>query len=133
MAESDPLALALQLQRDAAAQGVDWSDPAGLWDKLAEEIGELQAAADAAQRAEELGDLLFMVVNLARHLNVDPAAALAQANGKFARRYGYIMARAAQLPAPGDLRRLAAMEALWQAAKRQERRVDPASPDKGVP
>src|ERR1700758_1372434 len=117
----DPLQQALRLQREAAAEGFDWTDPAGLWDKLAEEIGELQRAPDAANRAEELGDLLFMVVNLSRHLGVDPGAALAAANAKFSRRYAYILKHLEGLPALGDPARLERMEALWQEAKRLER------------
>jgi uncharacterized protein YabN with tetrapyrrole methylase and pyrophosphatase domain len=116
----EAFAEALALQHAAAAQGFDWTDPAGLWDKLAEEIGELRQAGDAAARTEELGDLLFMVVNLARHLQVDPATALAQANRKFGRRFAYIMRHAAALPARGDARRLDAMEQLWRQAKRDE-------------
>jgi uncharacterized protein YabN with tetrapyrrole methylase and pyrophosphatase domain len=118
---SDPLAEALRLQREAAAEGFDWTDPAGLWDKLAEEIGELRQAPDAAGRAEELGDLLFMVVNLSRHLDVDPAAALEAANAKFSRRYGHILRHLEGLPPLGDPARLERMEALWQEAKRLER------------
>jgi uncharacterized protein YabN with tetrapyrrole methylase and pyrophosphatase domain len=118
---SDPLAEALRLQREAAAEGFDWTDPAGLWDKLAEEIGELKSAPDAAGRAEELGDLLFMAVNLARHLGVDPAAALASANAKFRRRYGYILEHLQELPPRGAPGRLERMEALWQRAKALEK------------
>jgi uncharacterized protein YabN with tetrapyrrole methylase and pyrophosphatase domain len=120
-AKPEPLAEALRLQLEAAAEGFDWTDPAGLWDKLAEEIGELQQAPDAANRAEELGDLLFMVVNLSRHLGVDAATALAAANAKFSRRYAHILARLDSLPPKGDPARLDRMEALWQEAKHLER------------
>jgi uncharacterized protein YabN with tetrapyrrole methylase and pyrophosphatase domain len=120
---ADPLAEALRLQREAAAEGFDWTDPAGLWDKLAEEIGELKGAPDAAGRTEELGDLLFMVVNLARHLGVDPATALASANAKFQRRYGYILEHLQELPPRGAHGRLERMEALWQRAKALEKGV----------
>jgi uncharacterized protein YabN with tetrapyrrole methylase and pyrophosphatase domain len=117
----DPLAEALRLQREAAAEGFDWTDAAGLWDKLAEEIGELKGAVHAADRAEELGDLLFMVVNLSRHLGVDPAAALEAANAKFRRRYGYILEHLHELPPRGAPGRLDRMEALWQRAKALEK------------
>jgi len=117
---TEPLAEALRVQLAAAAEGFDWTDPAGLWDKLAEEIVELQQAPDAANRAEELGDLLFMVVNLSRHLGVDAAAALTAANAKFSRRYGYIQQHLSELPALGDPLRLERMESLWQQAKKLE-------------
>ncbi|MBL6749391.1 MAG: MazG family protein [Nevskia sp.] len=117
----EPVADALRLQRQAAAEGFDWTDAEGLWDKLAEETGELRRAASQAERAEELGDLLFMVVNLARHLGVDPRTALAAANRKFRRRFAYIMAHVHKLPPAGDPARLERMEALWQQAKRLER------------
>ncbi|HZR37008.1 MAG TPA: MazG nucleotide pyrophosphohydrolase domain-containing protein [Nevskia sp.] len=121
MTKAEPLAEALRLQLEAAAEGFDWTDPAGLWDKLAEEIGELQQAHGPADRAEELGDLLFMVVNLSRHLGVDARAALAAANAKFSRRYAYILERLDTLPPRGDPSRLDRMEQLWQEAKRLER------------
>lgn len=115
-----PLERAAALQRDAADEGFDWSEIAELWPKLAEEIGELQEATTPDARREELGDLLFMVVNIARHLGVDPAAALERATAKFARRYAHIQAHAAQLPPLGDPQRLPAMEALWLEAKTLE-------------
>ena len=120
----EPLARAARVQRAAARQGFDWprGDPR-LWDKLAEEIAELKRARRHRGRsAEELGDLLFMVVNLARHLRVDPRAALARAVDKFERRYAHVMRHAARLPRLGDARRLDRMEALWQEAKRRERK-----------
>lgn len=119
----DPLAEALRLQLDAAREGFDWRETRELWDKLAEEIGELQAAVSEgpARTQDELGDLLFMAVNLARHLGVDATAALAGANQKFARRYAHIQRHAHTLPPLGDAGRLDAMEALWQQAKRGEK------------
>jgi uncharacterized protein YabN with tetrapyrrole methylase and pyrophosphatase domain len=117
---SDPLRAAEALQRDAATQGFDWNALADLWPKLHEEIAELQEAVDqgAARRLDELGDLLFMTVNIARHLGVDPAAALASANAKFQRRYGHVIAHADQLPPIGSAERLDRMEALWVEAKK---------------
>lgn len=119
----EPLSEALILQRRAARQGFDWprQDPE-LWDKLAEEVGELRAVCRDRRRAtEELGDLLFMVVNLARHLDVDARQALAGAIRKFQRRYAYVIRHAADLPPRKDARRLQRMEALWRAAKRREK------------
>lgn len=113
---------ALRLQRNASVEGFDWSHPEDLWDKLAEEIGELREAVGHAHRQEELGDILFMVVNLARHLGVDPARGLESTNRKFHQRYAHVMAHAAQLPPLGDPERLVQMEILWQEAKRLEKK-----------
>ncbi|HET8882181.1 MAG TPA: MazG nucleotide pyrophosphohydrolase domain-containing protein [Solimonas sp.] len=120
---AEPLAEALRLQREAAALGFDWRRQDELWDKLAEEIGELREAVGEgpARIEDELGDLLFMAVNLARHLGVDARAALAGANAKFARRFAHVCDDLVGLPPIGDPRRLDAMEARWQDAKRAER------------
>lgn len=121
--KSDALRRAMAVQRRAARQGFDWppGDPA-LWAKLHEEIGELRAVAGRRAKARgELGDLLFMVVNLSRHLGVDPGRALGEAVRKFERRYGHIMENARRLPRKGSPGRLGAMEALWQEAKRKEK------------
>ena len=122
MRRKEPLRDALAMQRAAAREGFDWRRVRDLWPKLAEEIDELRGARTPAQRREELGDLLFMLVNLARHLDVDPTSALRVANRKFTRRYAFIQRHSDQLPPRGDRRRLDAMEALWQEAKRRERR-----------
>ena len=123
MKRKEPIGEALAMQRDAARDGFDWRRARDLWPKLAEEIDELRAAKNVADRTEELGDLLFMLVNLARHLDVDPTSALRAANRKFTRRYGFIQRHSDQLPPRGDRRRLDAMEVLWQEAKRRERRT----------
>ncbi len=121
---ADPLLDAVQLQQAAAAEGFDWSEPETLWAKFAEEIAELRAATTPAERQDELGDVLFMTVNLSRHLGVDATAALTAANQKFARRYAHVMAKADTLPPRGDPARLEQMELRWQDAKRLER-ADP--------
>jgi len=123
MTRRDAIRDALAMQRAAAREGFDWRRLRDLWPKLAEEIGELRNARSAAERREELGDLLFMLVNLARHLDVDPPAALRGANRKFARRYAFIRRHFDELPPRGDRRRLEAMERLWEEAKRKERRA----------
>jgi uncharacterized protein YabN with tetrapyrrole methylase and pyrophosphatase domain len=124
---TNPIDEAMRIQLAAAKLGFDWRELQELWDKLAEEIGELQQAVSEGpdRTRDELGDLLFMAVNLARHLDVDPSRALNEANDKFNRRFGFIQKNIDQLPAIGHPQRLNAMEALWQAAKMQERTQDP--------
>lgn len=102
---------AIKLQRRAARTGFDWPDKEGPLSKIAEELEEIERAETDAERADELGDLLFAVVNLARKLNVDPEAALRAANRKFERRFRAIESD------PGFHGDLDAKEALWQAAK----------------
>jgi MazG family protein len=118
-----PLALpgltrALKLQFKAAKVGFDWPHVDHVYDKLAEEIAELKEASEE-KRAEELGDLLFVLANLARHYGIDPEAALRGANAKFQRRFQFIEDRlkdAGKAPAESDL---VEMDALWDAAKEQ--------------
>src|SRR3954468_12639791 len=78
---------AAKLQRRAARVGFDWPDVSGPRAKIDEELAELDAEVDHDRKLEELGDLLFAIVNLARHLNVEPEAALREANRKFERRF----------------------------------------------
>jgi ATP diphosphatase len=119
------LTRAAKLTRRAARVGFDWPDAASVLDKLEEECAELRAelpSADPARLADEVGDLLFVLANLARKLDLDPEACLRSANAKFARRFGAVEARhAARGMAPGDAG-LEAMEAEWQAVKADERR-----------
>lgn len=110
---------ASKLQRRAARVGFDWPDPAGPRAKIAEELDELDQATANEERHEELGDLLFAVVNLARHLNIDPEAALRDANRKFEQRFRAIETE----PGFSDLS-LDEMEARWIAAKRAQRASD---------
>ncbi|MGD0723642.1 MAG: nucleoside triphosphate pyrophosphohydrolase [Roseiarcus sp.] len=124
-----PLALpaltrAVKLQQKAGKVGFDWNDAAAVLAKLREEADEIeQALAAGAQEAVkgEVGDLLFVIANLARHLGVDPEAALRGTNAKFERRFGHIEAELGrQGRAPGEAS-LAEMDALWDEAKRGER------------
>jgi ATP diphosphatase len=103
---------AAKLQRRAARIGFDWPDSIGARAKVDEELAELDAETGRDETTDELGDLLFAVVNLARHLNIEPEAALRAANAKFERRFRAIET------APGfaDLP-LKEKEALWAAAK----------------
>jgi ATP diphosphatase len=103
---------ALKLQRRAARTGFDWPDESGPRAKIDEELEELDRESQPARRKEELGDLLFAVVNLARHLNIDPEEALRQANRKFEKRFRQIEAE------PGfEAMTLVEMEELWTRAK----------------
>jgi len=115
------LSRARKLQKRAARVGFDWPDVSGPWAKLKEESEELAQAAVSGERAEieaELGDLLFAAVNLARHLDTDPEAALRAANRKFEGRFRHIemalAARGQQLQCCD----LATLDALWDEAKR---------------
>jgi ATP diphosphatase len=111
------LSRAEKLQKRAARVGFDWPDPSGPRAKIDEELLEIAEASDA-ERAEEVGDLLFAVVNWARHLGVDAEAALRSANAKFERRFAAMEAGAgASFPGMS----LDEKEALWSAAKSAER------------
>ena len=118
------LTRAAKLTRRAARVGFDWPDAPAVLEKLDEEIAELRAelpAADPDRLEDEVGDLLFVLANLARKLEVDPEAALRRANQKFARRFGTIEAALAAQGRRPDQATLAEMEAHWQDAKRAER------------
>jgi ATP diphosphatase len=106
---------AAKLQRRAARVGFDWPDVSGPRAKIDEELAELDAETDHDRKLEELGDLLFAVVNLARHLNVEPETALREANRKFEKRFRLIE----QEPGFADLS-LDEKEALWVAAKQAQ-------------
>ncbi|MEO8504011.1 MAG: nucleoside triphosphate pyrophosphohydrolase [Acidobacteriota bacterium] len=111
---------AYRMTQKAAGVGFDWAETDQVLEKIEEEIDELRAAADKEQRREELGDLLFTVANLARKLDIDPEAALAQANLKFRRRFaGVETGLAAQGERLGEAS-LETMDALWEAAKAAE-------------
>ena len=111
-----------KLQKRAARVGFDWPDIAMVIDKIAEEARELaEARATLPQDkiAEEMGDLLFVMANLARHLKVDPEDALRRANAKFTRRFAFIEAELAKRGKRPDDSDLAEMDALWDSAKRE--------------
>lgn len=115
---------AQKLQKRAARVGFDWPDVAGVLDKLHEELDEARdaiASGDRAHTAEEIGDLLFSVVNLARFMEVDAEDALRAANQKFTRRFEAVEDGVTQRGKGWDATTLHEMEALWNAAKEKER------------
>ena len=114
---------AQKLQKRAATVGFDWTDRADVVAKIREEIDELAAAAASEDRdavEAEVGDLLFAVGNLARHLGIDAEVALRRTNSKFVRRFRFIEQSLADSGESPDGVSLDRMEALWQAAKRLE-------------
>ncbi len=116
---------AVKLQNRAARVGFDWPDIAPVFAKLDEELAELRAEmADGAAPArleEELGDVLFVVANLARHLKIDPEQALRLANGKFTRRFKWIEEALAAMGKAPEQSTLTEMDRLWDRAKEQEK------------
>jgi len=114
------LTRARKLGRRAADAGFDWPDAAGPRAKVDEELAELDravATGDTAARDAELGDLLFSVLNLARHLEVDPESALRRANDRFARRYRHVELELARLGQPASGAPAALLDRLWAEAK----------------
>jgi len=117
---------AIKLQERAAKVGFDWSAPEPILDKIEEEIDELRVAlrdGDRAKVSDELGDLIFAVVNIGRHVNADPEQALRGTNTKFRRRFSHIEKT---LKAEGETLEgatLERMEDIWQAAKAIERQL----------
>ena len=140
------LTRALKLQEAAARVGFDWPSLAPVFEKMREEMAELEelalpadprrtsqprghadapapaAPGDTARITEEMGDLLFVMANVARHLGIDPEAALAGANAKFSRRFRHIEARLAGQGKSPAHSTLGEMDALWDEAKKAEKR-----------
>ncbi|MBI3434645.1 MAG: nucleoside triphosphate pyrophosphohydrolase [Proteobacteria bacterium] len=122
------LTRARKLQENAGTVGFDWNDARSVLAKIREETEEIAEAVkggDQAAIAGEVGDLLFAVVNLARHLGVDPEGALRGTSVKFERRFAHIEAALADVGRKPADATLAEMEALWDAAKRAERAPAP--------
>ncbi len=118
------LTRAIKLQAKASTVGFDWNDARLVLAKIREETDEVEAALEgrlsADEIAGEIGDLLFAVANLARHVEVDPEAAVRQTNAKFERRFAYIESQLAARGRPIGEATLAEMDALWNAAKAGE-------------
>jgi len=116
------LAASQEMQERAANLGYDWPSIDGVLDKVREEVGELVAADSQAHRAEELGDLLFVLVNVGRKTGIEVEAAVRAANEKFRRRFRHVeLAAASRDVALRDLS-FEELDALWDAAKADERR-----------
>ena len=117
------LTRAMELQRKASTVGFDWNDPRAVLQKIREEADEIEEALDrndAKELAAETGDLLFALVNLARHVGADPEHALRGTNAKFERRFAYIERALAAQGRSLDQASLEEMDALWNAAKHEE-------------
>ena len=114
------LMYAYKLQKKAAQVGFDWNDIADVYSKVEEEFRELQEASEQ-ERAGELGDLLFAVVNLARFLKLDPEEALALTNKKFTQRFSYIEEKLQEAGRTFDQTDLQEMDKWWEEAKQQQK------------
>ena len=117
------LSRAMELQRKASSVGFDWNDPRAVLHKIREEADEIESAldrGDARELADETGDLLFALVNLARHVGADPELALRGTNAKFERRFGYIERTLATQERSLESASLEEMDALWNEAKAKE-------------
>jgi ATP diphosphatase len=118
------LVRAMELQRKAATVGFDWNDPRAVLQKIREEADEIEHAldkGDAGELTDETGDLLFALVNLARHAKVDPETALRGTNAKFERRFGYIERTLTAQGRTLEEASLDQMDELWNEAKAQEK------------
>lgn len=118
---------ALKLQQRAAKVGFDWSEAEPILDKIEEEVGELREALREGRQdkvADELGDLIFALVNIGRHVKADPEEALRGTNTKFRRRFKYIEMELEKSNQTLEAATLDEMEELWQAAKYTERTGD---------
>jgi ATP diphosphatase len=123
------LTRAMELQRKASTVGFDWNDPRAVLHKIREEADEIEAAldgGDAEELAAETGDLLFALVNLARHVGADPEAALRGTNAKFERRFAYIERTLAAKGRSLEDASLEETDALWNEAKETERSMTPS-------
>jgi nucleoside triphosphate diphosphatase len=117
------LVRAMELQRKASSVGFDWNDPRAVLQKIREEADEIEAALDRGdpdELADETGDLLFALVNLARHINADPDMALRRTNAKFERRFAHIERALAAQGRTVETATLDEMDELWNEAKVSE-------------
>ncbi|HEX6909006.1 MAG TPA: nucleoside triphosphate pyrophosphohydrolase [Longimicrobium sp.] len=128
----DPLLLAYRIQDRVARVGFDWDDARGAWDKVreeTEEIGRELDEADPDRLQDEIGDLLFAAVNLARLAHVHPSAALARANAKFSRRFRALERLAGERGVVWGRATLEELDRLWDEVKRVERAAPASNAD----
>ena len=126
------LSRAAKLGKRAATVGFDWPDAAGVRDKIREELAELDAAlatrdGSSAGRdtvAAEVGDLLFTIANLCRHLDVDPEGCVRSANARFVKRFEHVEARVGERGGDWSAQRPEDLDRLWQDAKRATRAAE---------
>jgi tetrapyrrole methylase family protein/MazG family protein len=114
------LSMARRIQENAAAYGFDWQSAEPVLDKIEEEFQELKEAKTQEEKMEEVGDLLFAVVNLARHLNIDPEVAVRKTNEKFINRFEKMYELAEKNGMDFKSQPIEIMEEFWQKAKREE-------------
>ena len=119
----DALTHAHRIQARVATVGFDWPDAEGAWEKVLEEVEEVhqELGGDPLRLEDEIGDLLFAVVNLARLSGVHPTTALTRSNIKFGRRFARLEEKAAARGMALETAGLEALDALWNEAKREER------------
>jgi MazG family protein len=115
------LARAEKLTRRAARVGFDWPDTASVLAKVREELAEVEAARTPPDRQEEVGDLLFAVANLSRHLGIDPEAALRDANRKFTRRFHHVESRAREDGIAIETAGLDRLDGYWNEIRRRDK------------
>lgn len=122
------LTRAVKLQAKAASVGFDWNDARLVLTKIREETEEIETAVESGDTeaiAEEIGDLLFTLANLARHVRTDPEAAIRRANAKFERRFSFIEAELARCRKALGTASLGEMDSLWRESKKRENRMSP--------
>jgi len=116
---------AAKLQKKASKAGFDWNSLDDVWPKVDEELAELRVAV-ASNKAEkiedELGDLLFAIVNISRHLKIDPGVALTRTNAKFTRRFKHVEKSMKAAGVPMDKAHLKEMDSYWDEAKKNEKK-----------
>lgn len=118
-----PLMRAYKIQKKAAKKGFDWDNVDSVWEKVTEELSELHEAVETETNIEEeVGDLLFSVVNLARHLKVDPTVALASTNAKFRKRFGYVEQKMSEAGLPMEKGQLELMDSFWNESKKNQKK-----------